>query len=115
MTPQFQPYSGRAMTDAERAWVAGFLEGEGSFLLLDGRGPRVSAQSTDLDVLERVKETTGLGRVYVVTHRAGRKPCWQWMVCRRNDATRLMEELRPLMGERRVGQIDRVLGVVARV
>lgn len=100
------------MTPEERAWVAGFLEGEGSFILIKRPGhrssARVSAQSTDFDVICRVRDLTGLGAVVKVKDRAGRKPCWDRKVCGHDEARKLMAELRPLMGQRRQARIDEI-------
>jgi len=49
------------MTAPEAAWLAGILEGEGSFL--SGKSIAIQVTMTDLDVLERLQPITGLGRV----------------------------------------------------
>lgn len=102
------------MSPVDLGWVAGLIEGEGSFLLLHRHqgtkwSPRISMQSTDLDVLERLVAVTGVGRVSKVGARPNRKPCWQWAVAVYADALWLMKEVRPLMGVRRQHAINEVL------
>ena len=92
-------------------WLAGSLEGEGSFLKgppSRPRSPVVSVQMTDEDVIARVAAMFG------------RTPsCWQspqvrWRptyIVRITGAKAVawMHALRPLMGSRRQLQIDRAL------
>lgn len=104
------------------AWLAGFLEGEGSFMggrqsgTLASGAPktsvriRVTAPSTDFDVLYRVQSIAG-GEIYGPTQREACKPLYQWALVRRARAVELMELLRPHMGARRVEQIDAALEV----
>lgn len=88
------------MTSTERAWVAGLIEGEGSFTF-NGRGPRIAVRMTDEDVVRRLPALTGVGRIYAEKRDPPRKPTWVWVVAARLDAFRLMKELWPLMGQRR--------------
>ena len=118
-----RPSTLRTMTDAEVAWLAGLLEGEGSFLALrrkgkPGRTPRISMGSTDLDVLEGVQAITGVGAITPVSAasaRLGTKPMWQWRLTRAADCKALAERLKPWMGSRRSGQIDVLLDAVSRM
>ena len=102
----------RQMSDAEAAWVAGYLEGEGSFFAILTRArpkARVSAVSTDHDVLVRLAAFVGTGSVLTVTRRReipGRKPSWYWSINTRADVVALTDRLYPLMGARRREQIE---------
>lgn len=92
-------------------WLAGLLEGEGSFMAgppSNPRSPRLVVSMTDEDVIARAARLIG------------RKPCsWQAPVkhWKRTYMVRVtgaravawMTALRPLMGERRQAQIDRAL------
>jgi len=88
------------------------MEGEGSFM----RGPpsapnaiRISLSMTDRDVVSRVAALWELQ--YLSIKRNGPsyyKRCYQ-LILRGLRAAVLMKRLRPLMGERRQGQIDRAL------
>jgi hypothetical protein len=103
-------------------WLAGLLEGEGSFSLVHytdrrkGRHPcrygKVSLNMTDRDVVERVVSVTGLGRVWGPTRspsRAQHKATYSWAIQGARKVEPLVTLLQPLMGERRRQQIDRVL------
>lgn len=104
------------MTRADRYWLAGFLEGEGSFTVqnrLSASGNpcqrwAVTVGSTDLDVLTRAAEIM-CARLYGPVERAGRKPIWSAQLRSKGAVLKLATDLRPLMGERRRAQIDKML------
>jgi hypothetical protein len=96
-------------------WLAGLLEGEGSFLQGPPSAPRypiLALQMTDQDVVLRVAEMFGrkVGRwqprderwlpTYLVRITGSKAVAW-------------MTALRPLMGQRRRSQIDRALASYA--
>lgn len=110
----------RNMTDVEIGWVAGLLEGEGCFAMhiqkQHGpiyRAPRIQMSSTDEDVLLRLQEVTGIGRVMRRSPDRNqpetRKTVWAWQVTRKGGAVELMELIAPLMGKRRREKIQEVL------
>ncbi len=110
--------------DQRLGWLAGFLEGEGSFIYhmrIDPKGnPHnhfvISAQSTDKDALERVGVMTNSNVHQVKRLRdegRGWKPIWSVRVQRRNDVVAWCQRLRPLMSRRRQKQIDVVLAADA--
>lgn len=104
------------MTDAETAWLAGLLEGEGSFMrrvAANGRGkryayPRIQISMMDYDIVARVATVFGV--------RPQRKPkrgnqtrdVWTATVTG-SKAAEVMTDLRPWMGERRGAKIDELL------
>ena len=45
-------------------WLAGFLEGEGFFTLVDGKGLLMAADSTDRDVVEHAAKIIGMPKIY---------------------------------------------------
>jgi hypothetical protein len=95
-------------------WLAGWLEGEGSFIApppSDPRRPRISGVTRDRDV---ITEVARLLDVSPAPHdrRETRARDWSptWGVLKRGrGAVRLMRALRPLMGTRRTEQIDEAL------
>lgn len=111
------------MNITSRHWLAGFLEGEGSFLCGRVHGGKkakldksylrlsVAAVSVDLEVLERCRALAG-GRI-TGPYERGHQATWNWHLSRMKEAVALMEELRPLMGGRRQAQIDRCLSAYA--
>lgn len=111
----------RDLTATELAWVAGIIEGEGSFLLQTGGHRRrpvgvIVVMMTDEDVLLRLARYVGAGDVRAVNQTAHpeRRALWCWRITRTNDVVALARQLRPLMGERRQGQLDRVLTAIDR-
>jgi hypothetical protein len=105
--------AGTGLSSRELYWLAGWLEGEGSFLRpppSDRRRPRIAGTSRDYDVVAEV------GRLFKVApvrkserrHRPGWSPAWCAVATGRR-AVFLMQSLEPLMGARRSQQIDRAL------
>lgn len=94
------------------AWVAGLLEGEGTFSVNAGH-PRVSIEMTDRDVLERACEVMRAPGVWPKTpSERARSRGWSQTYATAVTGLRgaeLMVKLRPFMGERRTREIDRAL------
>lgn len=102
------------MSEARTAYVAGLLEGEGSFFTIEQKGRvrvRVTMQSTDHDVIERLWLWYG-GSLSNTIERPGRKPCWGW-VLQGASAANLMLAISPWMGSRRRKKILTVLRAYA--
>jgi hypothetical protein len=109
------------MTEAETAWLAGLLEGEGSFFMKRQTRrwkphtpahtystPKIKVGSTDLDVIQRVAELWGTRLEF---HRR-RQDHWkdQWVVCKAGaPAVEIMRQVLPWMGERRSAKIQEVI------
>jgi len=102
------------MTDQELYWLAGLLEGEGSFLAGPPSAPnsvRIALTMTDADVVARVAELWHVAYNEVRKERCramGWKPNF-YVHLRGKAAVQLMERLLPLMGHRRQSQIERAL------
>lgn len=98
------------MTELELAWLAGLLEGEGSFCKGPPSAPnrpRIALQMTDEDVVRRAAYLMVIG--YVCESQNKRRPDWKptfRVMLRGRTAVALMKQLRPLMGARRQQQID---------
>lgn len=109
------------MKDADLAWLAGLLEGEGCFYLAirhnkDGT-PRplvsVLVTMTDEDVVCRVHEVVKTGAVYRrEPKRVGWKTSWTWCDSNVDNVVPLIRLLKPLMGARRSAKIDEMLAAV---
>jgi len=95
-------------------WLAGLLEGEGSFLAPPpsaSNSPRVVCAMTDQDVVERVAEIWGRGYCSASKKRHrenGWKPVWIVAISGRR-AVEMMRLLYPLMSKRRQAQIDHAI------
>jgi hypothetical protein len=107
------------MTDAETAWVAGLLEGEGCFMTEQTHGKmrgRVAIQMTDEDVLLRLATVVGTGSVVSADRasRPDRKPIWQWRIQSRADVLSLTDQIYPHLGKRRRARIEQIRRDLAR-
>lgn len=98
----------------EIAWLAGILDGEGSFLLnrsiVGGKVylyPKITVNMTDLDVIERVADLFGVSP-YKIPIRVERKQAWRASI-QGAGAVSLMRLLRPWMSERRGEKIDELV------
>jgi hypothetical protein len=112
------------MTEIEIAWLAGLLEGEGSFGLTGYAAkkskvfPTISLAMTDLDIIERAGALIGgQGQARImarVGQRMGtgtvRKTTYRWRVSG-NRAIEVMRLILPYMGERRTARIREILGI----
>ena len=93
------------------AWLAGLLEGEGSFMTGPPTSPHLPAiqiSMIDRDIIERVGRLIG-GTAATIRPR---KAHWQVSYAVRVRGARAvawMHALRPLLGERRTAQVDRAL------
>ena len=87
-------------------WLAGLLEGEGSFAA--GTTPHINLGMTDRDVMERAARLQGCTLLGPYQRSAKHKPMRQTTLAGER-AILLMKELRPLMGCRRSKRIDDVL------
>lgn len=99
------------MTDADRYWLAGLLEGEGSFLKgppSKPNGPQMTINMCDEDVIARVAKLFGVAYHRCRPRKAHHKESFT-TVLRGRRAVALMCDLRELMGTRRRSQIDRAL------
>lgn len=99
------------MTDSELYWLAGLLEGEGSFQQgppSAPKSPRIVLQMTDEDVVARAAKLLGVACVPYPARQVNWKPTF---VCRLtgNRAVIVMQQLHPIMGTRRQQQIDKAL------
>lgn len=105
----------QTLSNDDLHWLAGLLEGEGSFMPgppSSARTPVVAVHMTDEDVVARVARIFGR-KVQVVRPRSVR---WQTSYMVRVQGAKAvywMQLLRPLMGSRRQGQIDRALACYA--
>lgn len=98
------------MKDTDLAWLAGLLEGEGSFLKgppSEPGTPRITVSMTDRDVVARVASLFGVSASNPFKHKNPKWKPFYLATLKGTRAVELMGLLRPLMGERRQGQIDR--------
>ena len=102
------------MKKLEAAWLAGIIEGEGSFVVgphrpKHGTHTAVSVNMTDEDVVRRLETVSGVGAVYGPRSRGPHKPQWMWVVTKVSDVVTLVEALLPWMGKRRTVAAKKLL------
>ena len=105
----------RAKTCPELEWLAGLMEGEGSFFPgspSEPRSPVMQVAMIDGDVIERVARLLGVSALPVRPQNDAWQPTFVARV-RGAPAVAWMTALRPLMGHRRRLQIDRALASYA--
>jgi hypothetical protein len=109
------------MTKLSDAYLAGFIDGEGS-LILDRKvateggvqrvwfTPRLTIGNTHLGVLSAIKETIGGGFIQSHGKRVNprHKPAWQYNLCGRRQMEPLLKRLAPLLLVKRA-QADELL------
>lgn len=102
------------MTELDLMWLAGLLEGEGSFLFpapSEGNTPRIALQMTDEDVVRRAATLMGVETVSRTDRKPGIwKPCFHANL-KGKRARALMERLLPHMGARRSQRIKEILAM----
>jgi hypothetical protein len=99
------------MTPEQTAWVAGILEGEGSFV--SGRCIGITVTMTDLDVLQRLQEVTGVGIINALKRRKpNHKDAWVWSVRRRAHIRGIVSAVLPWLGERRSVAAQKLLAKI---
>lgn len=114
-----------ALTPEQVAWIAGIIEGEGSFIAEKRRSgqyatrvyasARIQVQMTDLDVIERLQELTG-GVIHTYADkRPNCKDQHRWTFRGYENVVALTELIRPWMFSRRTRQMDRMLATVNEV
>jgi hypothetical protein len=105
------------MTEAETAWLAGILEGEGSFGESSKvtkhhakyRYPRVRLAMCDQDIVERARDLTGPRKVSACNPNQPHYQIQYRLIIEAGPAVDLMRAIRPYMGKRRGARIDGLL------
>ncbi|MBN8634368.1 MAG: hypothetical protein J0M07_03535 [Anaerolineae bacterium] len=103
------------MDDKDLFWLAGLLEGEGSFfkpMPSEPNRPRITLEMTDLDTIQRVNQLFGQNYIHVIannTIKAHWKTSYR-ITFRGKRAVACMQILYPLMGIRRKWQIESAIG-----
>ena len=103
------------IADADRedvVWLAGLLEGEGTFDLQRGKYPRVRVAMTDRDVVGRAATLFG-SSIRLTLKPAPASPIWHAEI-QGPRAAEIMRAVLPFMGSRRSGKIAQILSEYAR-
>jgi len=99
--------------EQETLWLAGWLEGEGSFMCRPNCNEvRITVGSTDEDVVRRAAAICGNRRVYSDEARKKRLPhyqtLWRFEILG-DDAIEVAKRILPFMGQRRKTKIEFLL------
>lgn len=91
------------ISDAEVAWVAGILEGEGCWTVSRSTQGRwwVAVRMTDEDVILKLQHLTGVGRISPARGRPQHKMAWAWQVSVQPHREWLTLKVWPWLGVRR--------------
>ena len=104
----------------ELAWACGLFEGEGS-IHAGRKAPRGQPRSqrrlqltiADRDVLDRFHAAVGgVGKVRAVKLVPGHKQLYTWYLYRTADILALLDEIEPMLGERRRAQAAKLRAAV---
>lgn len=98
-------------TTGDLFWLAGLLEGEGTFDLHKGRYPRIRLAMTDRDTVGRAA-TLMDAKIRLSLHPLPYKATWHTEISGER-AAEIMREVLPFMGARRSQKIAEILGAVA--
>lgn len=92
------------LSSEEIAWLAGIYEGEGSCSITNGRAIRIEITMTDKDIIDRICNLTGLGRVRILPSRNEKyKQAFNWGLGSLN-AVSFLNVIMPWLGERRAAR-----------
>jgi hypothetical protein len=108
---------GYVLNDLELGWVAGLIEGEGSFTVKKSKRkngyscqPQLRVSMTDEDVVRKLASLIPVGNVCKAGRRTkGGKEVWIWSLSKSQALIDLMIVLRSLLGRRRRERIDFLL------
>lgn len=102
-------------TREDLAYAAGLFEGEGHVGFNNrAKAPKLTVDSTDLDVLERLLACVKVGTIcgpYLRGTRPGNKPIWRWHVQNQAHAYALAVALYGFLGKRRRERIREVITI----
>jgi hypothetical protein len=90
------------MTEAQAAWLAGLFDGEGCISFAGINSATLHIGMTDRDLIDRVRELTGTGYVYVSQPKCqNHKAQWHWHVTDSASVRELLSVMLPWFGARR--------------
>lgn len=88
------------MTETQAAYIAGFLDGEGSIMLYKRRDSvalRVTFSNTNTVVLEWLKATCGMGSIVTFDGKDDRHKVSSWFQLNSDAASTLLEQVTPYL------------------
>ena len=91
------------MTDIEKAYLAGIIDGEGTITLTRKHknqtpSPQISVSNTNLELLEYVQRVTGCGHIRAKSRsKPHHRQSWHWQTHTVSHNLRILEEIRPFL------------------
>lgn len=102
---QLKERTARVLDIAEAAWLAGFIDGEGTIARYAAKVKFfvwvLSVSSTDRGALEYCQQITNAGGVCEKRVYPGRKPAFVWKVSAQRDLAAVLEQVLPYLKIRR--------------
>jgi hypothetical protein len=106
------------LTRAERAWLAGLFEGEGTvgsyplaYERKDGshlRSPIAAIRMTDEEIVRKVHHLVGYGSVACEPKNNPKwNTTWRWIINGRHGVEHFLKTIEPWLGTRRIEQFNR--------
>lgn len=106
------------LPDLSIGYLAGLIDGEGSFHIRDERRVDIRVDSTDLDILERAfTYSGGLGYISGPFQRrnSDRKKIWTWTIGKAEDVIFIIESIMPHMSLRRQEKMIQCLEITESI
>ncbi len=95
----------------DTAWVAGYLDAEGSFLKKGKHGMTIKAESTDYDVIVKLQRLVGVGKICKPAKRGEHKQSWIWYTSASKYTGDVCRLLGPYLSDRRFQKIEEIISV----
>ena len=90
----------KELTEPQKAWIAGLLDGEGSIVRPGSSNShfslaiRIEINNSSLELLNRVREVIGSGRVLLPKKAKPRNPCYLYQLSRFDDCLALLLQIK---------------------
>jgi LAGLIDADG endonuclease/LAGLIDADG-like domain len=99
---QLEPARLKEMTDVEKSYIAGFIDGDGSVFIGNGTMPVITIRQTikKKDILEYIQQTTGIGSLSVAVKQSSKTQEQHHWHCSLTESVALAGVLHPYLREK---------------
>lgn len=97
-----------SLSDYDKGWVIGIIDGEGSPTVCN-KIPRLACAMNDEDTIHRLNSLIPVKRIYHYSKKNPKHKDTYWWICYGKPALLLMMDLFPYLSERRQQQIQRIM------
>jgi hypothetical protein len=97
------PVTIKPLSEAQKAYIAGIIDGEGSITIYANTGNycyfEVTVTNTNIKLINWLKETTGLGKISKDKRHSklSKKECYKWRVRRKEENLQLLKQIAPYL------------------